>query len=214
MFVQWLDTFPASRAADAATLRRKPLDAEFAVIAARAIHPSVLLFLLCLAPFSVTQAETLLLHQTAAEVYFSPKGGAEAAIIRTVGQTKRDIRVLAYSFTSALIDDALEAAHKRGARVTVILDKSQITAKGGRLRSLQKAGVPVFIDATHAIAHNKVMILDGRRVITGSFNFTRSAEERNAENLLILRNRALSKKYLQDFGRHLEHASLAPEQGE
>ena len=159
----------------------------------------------CLLP-QVIRAESLILSQIRTELYFSPKGGAEAAIVRAVGQTKHEICVLAYSFTSAPIDEALSAAHQRGVKITVVLDKSQTTAKGGRMRSLQEAGVPVFIDSTHAIAHNKVMILDKNRVITGSFNFTRSAEERNAENLLIMTNRALSKKYLEDFARHLEHA--------
>ena len=160
----------------------------------------------CVAP-QVLQAESLILSQVRTELYFSPKGGAEAAIVRAIGQTKNEICVLAYSFTSVPIDEALAAAHQRKVKITVILDKSQTTARGGRLRSLQEAGVPVFIDSTHAIAHNKVMILDKSRVVTGSFNFTRSAEERNAENLLILANRALSKKYLEDFARHLEHAA-------
>jgi phosphatidylserine/phosphatidylglycerophosphate/cardiolipin synthase-like enzyme len=162
----------------------------------------------CLLP-QVIQAEILIMSQVRTELYFSPKGGAEAAIVRANGHTKNEICVLAYSFTSAPIDEALAAAHQRGVKITVILDKSQIAAKGGRMRSLQEAGVPVFIDSTHAIAHNKVMILDKKRVITGSFNFTRSAEERNAENLLIMANRALSKKYREDFARHLEHAAPA-----
>lgn len=117
-----------------------------------------------------------------------------------------EILVLAYSYTSEPINDALAAAHARGVKVTVILDKSQRAAKGSKLTNLQQAGVPVFLDARHAIAHNKVMILDKKRVITGSFNFTRSAEDRNAENLLILDNPALSEKYLQDFKKHLAHA--------
>ncbi|HTR44450.1 MAG TPA: phospholipase D-like domain-containing protein, partial [Thermodesulfovibrionales bacterium] len=50
-------------------------------------------------------------------------------------------------------------------------------------------GIPTYIDAQHAIAHNKVMIIDKETVITGSFNFTKAAEERNAENLLILKNK-------------------------
>jgi len=171
----------------------------------------VLLLLSCLALSCAQLKENLRRQEPAAavEVYFSPKGGAEAAIVRTVAKAQHEVRVLAYSYTSASIHDALVAAHKRGVQVTVILDKSQRTAKGSKLGSLQAEGVPVFIDAKHAIAHNKVMILDKSRVITGSFNFTGAAEERNAENLLILDNPSLSAKYLQDFDRHLEHA-VAP----
>lgn len=74
------------------------------------------------------------------------------------------------------------------------------------------AGVPVLIDKAHAIAHNKVMIINKRKVITGGFNFTKSAEERNTENLLIIHNRSLSKKYLADFERHVEHGVVAAPQ--
>ena len=168
----------------------------------------ILLLLSCLALSCVPPKETRLLQEPGdtVEVYFSPKGGAEAAIVRAVEKAESDIRVLAYSYTSAPINDALVAAHRRGVQVTVILDKSQLTAKGSKLTILQQAGVPVFVDAKHAIAHNKVMILDKKRLITGSFNFTLAAEERNAENLLILDNPSLSEKYLQDFERHLGHA--------
>ena len=165
---------------------------------------------LLLLPPGLVQAETLFLNQVRTELYFSPKGGAEAAIVQAINQARRELCVLAYSFTSLPINAALEAAYQRKLRVIVILDRSQLAARGSKLRNLQEAGLPVFIDSTHAIAHNKVMIIDKRRIITGSFNFTRAAEERNAENLLIMDNKALSKRYMQDFERHLEHASPAP----
>ena len=78
-------------------------------------------------------------------------------------------------------------AHKRGIKVEVILDRSQRTQKYSSAAFLYNVGIPVKIDAQHAIAHNKVMVIDGETVITGSFNFTKAAEERNAENLLIIR---------------------------
>lgn len=154
------------------------------------------------------QATTLVLHGVRTEVYFSPKGGAEEAVVRTIAQAKRTIHVLAYSFTSSPINTALVQAHARGVNVSVILDKSQRTAKGGKLQSLQEAGIPVLMDSAHAIAHNKVMVIDTRRVITGSFNFTRSAEERNAENLLIIHSRSLSRTYLNNFEIHAQHSQL------
>ena len=152
------------------------------------------------------------LHGARTEVYFSPKGGAEEAVVRTIGQAKRTVHVLAYSFTSSPINTALVEAHARGVNVSVILDKSQRTAKGGKLQSLQEAGIPVLVDSTHAIAHNKVMVIDKRRVITGSFNFTKSAEERNAENLLIIHSRSLSRTYLNNFEIHAQHSQLSANQ--
>ena len=61
---------------------------------------------------------------------------------------------------------------------------------------LYNQGIPVKIDAKHAIAHNKVMIIDGETVITGSFNFTKAAEENNAENLLRIHDKKLAERYI------------------
>src|SRR6185369_4528696 len=96
------------------------------------------------------------------------------------------IRMQAFSFTSSAIAKALVAAHRRGVAVEAILDASQVSDKYSSSRFLTNASVPTLIDGEHVIAHNKVMIIDDRIVITGSFNFTRAAEEKNAENLLVI----------------------------
>lgn len=90
--------------------------------------------------------------------------------------------------------------------VEVILDKSQRTEKYSSADFVQRAGIPAYIDAEHAIAHNKVMVIDGQTVITGSFNFTNAAEEHNAENLLVIRSPDLAEKYAANWMAHLEHS--------
>jgi phosphatidylserine/phosphatidylglycerophosphate/cardiolipin synthase-like enzyme len=72
---------------------------------------------------------------------------------------------------------------------------------------LKNYGVPTWIDSAHAIAHNKLMIIDGQTVLTGSFNFTKAAEECNAENLLVIRDAALAVEYQANWNKHLKHAS-------
>lgn len=124
----------------------------------------------------------------AIDVYFSPNGGAEQAIINELARAKKSILVLAYSFTSVPIAKVLGQAKDRGINVQVILDKSQKRARYSVINYLQSHNIPVFIDIPHAIAHNKVMIIDSKDVITGSYNFTSSAEKRNAENLVVIRN--------------------------
>ena len=116
------------------------------------------------------------------------------------------ILVQAYSFTSAPIAKALLNAHKRGVQVQVILDKSQRTEKYSSADFLANQGVPTMIDAQHAISHNKVMIIDGETVLTGSFNFTKAAQEKNAENLLIIRDPALAAQYTQNWQAHAQHS--------
>src|SRR5262249_22594351 len=75
----------------------------------------------------------------------------------------------------------------RGVRVEVVLDHSHEKEAHTELPFLLEQGLAPLIDAEHAIAHNKVMVIDGQTVLTGSFNFTHQAEDHNAENLLVLK---------------------------
>jgi phosphatidylserine/phosphatidylglycerophosphate/cardiolipin synthase-like enzyme len=142
------------------------------------------------------------------EVYFSPHGEATDAIIRELNKAKSTVLVQAYTFTSAPIAKALVNAHKIGVKVEVILDKSQRTDQYSSATFFLNAGIPVKIDAKHAIAHNKVMIIDRETVITGSFNFTKAAEENNAENLLIIRDKKLAERYIKNWQEHEKHSEV------
>jgi phosphatidylserine/phosphatidylglycerophosphate/cardiolipin synthase-like enzyme len=125
-----------------------------------------------------------------------------------LNKAKSTILVQAYSFTSAPIAKALLNAHKRGVKVEVILDKSQRTDRYSSATFFYNSGIPVRIDAQHAIAHNKVMVIDGETVITGSFNFTRAAEENNAENLLIIHDGKLALLYTKNWQKHAQHSEM------
>ena len=140
------------------------------------------------------------------EVYFSPHGGATEAVVGALEHATNSVLVQAYSFTSAPIARALVDAQRRGLTVRVILDKSQRTEKYSEADFLIHEGVPTFIDAQHAIAHNKVMVIDAYLVLTGSFNFTKAAEENNAENLLVINDPILAGKYAQNWHVHQGHS--------
>jgi phosphatidylserine/phosphatidylglycerophosphate/cardiolipin synthase-like enzyme len=166
-----------------------------------------IIFSLFLFPLhQISYATDLTLNNTPAQVYFSPKGGSTEAIERQIANAKSEILFQAYSFTSAPIAKALINAHKRGIKVEAILDKSQRTEKYTSATFLANSGIPTFIDDRHAIAHNKVIIIDREIVITGSFNFTKAAEEKNAENLLIIKNKDLAKLYVENWFEHKEHS--------
>jgi phosphatidylserine/phosphatidylglycerophosphate/cardiolipin synthase-like enzyme len=145
-------------------------------------------------------------HLPSMEVLFSPRGGCTDAVVREIENAQTNVFVQAYSFTSAPIAKALADARSRGVEVAVILDDSQKTEKYSSADFLHNAGIATGIDGRHAIAHNKVMILDGRTVITGSFNFTKAAEESNAENLLIIRDATIAQMYAQNWRSHAEHS--------
>ncbi len=138
---------------------------------------------------------------------FSPGGGCESRIVEVIQSADKSIRGQIHYFTSKPIADALIAAHKRGVSVQMILDKSQEKMTYGRWPTLRRAGVDVRFDREHDVNNNKVLILDGRTVITGSYNYTKAAEEKNAENILIVENdEDLAGKYAADFDAHYKHA--------
>jgi phosphatidylserine/phosphatidylglycerophosphate/cardiolipin synthase-like enzyme len=161
-----------------------------------------LLLVLCLT--SLVHAEEG--RAAAWSVYFSPHGGAERAVVKAVSEAQKSIFVQAYSFTNAAIAKALLDAHARGVAVELILDRSNRSAHYSAYTFARNAGIATSIDAVHAIAHNKVMIIDGETVITGSFNFTKAAEDANAENLLVLRSPDLAARYLANWKVHRAHA--------
>lgn len=142
----------------------------------------------------------------AVQVYFSPDGGCTEAVVRELDNAKESVLVQAYSFTSAPIAKALVGAHQRGVKVSVVLDRSQESEKYSSADFVSHAGISTYIDSQHAIAHNKVIIIDGKTLLTGSFNFTKAAEEKNAENLLVIRDPELATRYTQNWKEHQAHS--------
>lgn len=135
------------------------------------------------------QAAEIVLEQARTEVYFSPDGGGEKAIIRALDATREEALVMVFSFTNKNIRAALERAEKRGVDVQILADDGLV--HDPKFKPLAR----MFVDTVEGLAHNKVMILDKTRVITGSFNFTKAAEERNSENLLIITDPGLARLY-------------------
>jgi phosphatidylserine/phosphatidylglycerophosphate/cardiolipin synthase-like enzyme len=167
------------------------------------------LFVLAVAALTqlYTRARAAPVTEDGGTVCFSPKGGCTELIVGHLAAAQSSVRVQAYSFTSAPIAQALVDAHQRGVKVTVILDRDQRTDQYSSATFLHNHDIPVRIDAKHAIAHNKIMIIDGKTVITGSFNFTKQAEQGNAENLVILEGKArIVQAYQENFEQHLGHS--------
>lgn len=147
------------------------------------------------------------------EALFTPWDDAEGALIRAIDGARRDIHMQAFLFTSRNLARALSTARKRGVAVRLLADR-EMAAKGGtsRVAELHAAGIEVRLETRYASAHNKILLIDAEGsdpvVITGSYNFTFSAQARNAENLLILRgNPALARAYLNNWRRHRDEAA-------
>lgn len=140
-------------------------------------------------------------------VAFSPDGGATQAVVDAIGEAQHSVRMGAYFFTSKPIAQALVAAHRRGVQVRVILDKSQATHSYSGATFLANNGIPTRIDRQHSIFHNKVVIIDGHSVVTGSFNFTKAAQNNNAENLIVLHHYPdIARQYAANWQLHWDHS--------
>ncbi|MFN7835618.1 MAG: phospholipase D family protein [Burkholderiaceae bacterium] len=141
------------------------------------------------------------------EIAFSPNGAGTDLVVKVIESAQKSICVLGYSFTSAPIAQALVTALKRGVAVRIVLDKSQQTAQYSSATFLANQGVPLRIDSRHAIQHSKTIEVDEKTVQTGSFNYTKAAQSKNAENVLVNWNHpALGTLYRKNFETHWEHA--------
>jgi len=134
------------------------------------------------------------------EVIFSPTMQAEQAIIRFIQDAQKSVHVAAYSFTSRPIAQALLEARARGLDVRVVVDKSQASGRYSAATFLANQAVSVRVDGEYQLQHQKVVIVDGVSVETGSYNFTASARDRNSENVIIIRNApALAARYEENW---------------
>ena len=122
------------------------------------------------------------------------------SLIRTwIGRANSTIEVAVYSFTQDTLADALVSAKNRGVAVRVLMDSETIDDSGSEYSRLKKLGISIKTDSSTGLMHDKFFVIDGRVVGTGSYNWTGSAEDDNAENLLVVRSTALGVRYLIEF---------------
>jgi phosphatidylserine/phosphatidylglycerophosphate/cardiolipin synthase-like enzyme len=168
---------------------------------------------LCPTPQSLALQPAESVEETVtAQIAFTPGDEAARIIIEALRESRHQILVQAFSFTHRDIARALIQARARGVDVQVIADAEQTELiENSVIPELAAAGVPVFLDAEHVAAHNKVMVIDeghsSAAVITGSYNFTFAAQFRNAENLLLLRGGPrTARAYAENWRRHRAHS--------
>lgn len=136
------------------------------------------------------------------EVYFSPDDGVAARLVELVDAAESSIYFMAFSFTSDELAEALLARSAAGVVVSGVFEADQVESNtGGEYANLLQAGLDVRLDGNPKNMHHKVIILDERTVVTGSYNFSRSAETRNDENVLIIHDSAIASQYLAEFER-------------
>ena len=131
-------------------------------------------------------------------IYFSPDGGCENAVITWINRANSTIHILIYSFTLDSIGNALLSAHERGLEIKTVFEKSQIS-QYSEYQRLRSAGVNVRNDTNPDYMHNKVMIIDDKIVLTGSFNWSTNAQENNNENLIVIQSTSAANAFDNNF---------------
>lgn len=139
--------------------------------------------------------------------HFSPRPGCQAAIAAELDAATCSIDICLYYFTNAPLAQRFAAAQARDVQIRCILDKSQERPGQNIAAYLLKHRVPLRTDRAHKIQHNKYAIIDGDTVITGSFNWTKSAETANAENIVIIADAATATAFAADFTAHWNHSN-------
>jgi phosphatidylserine/phosphatidylglycerophosphate/cardiolipin synthase-like enzyme len=142
-----------------------------------------------------------ILDEKRVEVYFSPDDGVEVQLERIIGEAKQSIQVMAFSITSDALGEALMEAAQRGVEVSVVIERDQAANAGSEVGRLITASVDLRLDTNPDSMHHKVIIVDEAVVVTGSYNFSRSAEESNDENIVILHSKEAATEYLVEFKR-------------
>ena len=137
---------------------------------------------------------------TETEVYFSLYDDPESIIIKNIDDSKEFINIAMYTFTDREIAQAIIRAKDRGVDIKIYLDRSQVNAKYSKSRYFINNGIEgIRISSNNYIMHNKFAVIDNKIVITGSYNWTASAGERNDENLLVINDKNIIEKYQNQF---------------
>jgi len=142
------------------------------------------------------------------EVYFSPEDGVAKHVLQRLNAAKRSIYFMTFSYTEDRISDAMIARVKAGLQVRGVFEMQNAGGSGADFNRLKQGGVDVLLDGNCYILHHKVIVIDERTVITGSYNFTSSAEKDNDENLVIVDDPNLARAYLQEFDRVYAQAQV------
>ena len=146
---------------------------------------------------SLISVSSLVYAQT--KVYFSPNGGCQEAIVTELNKARKSVDIAMFSFTSREIAHALVEAKKRHVKIRISLDIAQVKDPYSKCKYLISRGLNIKFHMGQGLMHNKFAVIDDHEVLTGSFNWTATAEKKNCENLLVIKDRDLAWKYTKQF---------------
>jgi len=155
-----------------------------------------------------TPNPNVIVDNTQIDTYFSPDDGVLTVLYTLLSEAQESIYFLAFSFTSNELGEIVRTQADAGLDIKGVMDKEQIASNTGtEFDPFRQAGLDVRIDGNDGQMHHKVFIVDGKIVVMGSYNFSKSAEERNDENIVIIYNENIAKFFMDEFDRVYAHAT-------
>jgi mitochondrial cardiolipin hydrolase len=133
--------------------------------------------------------------------YFSPGDGCLNAILSGIQSVRSSLKICVFTISDDRITQAIRQAHRRGIQVRILTDNEKLFDRGSDIRELAAAGIPVRIDETPNHMHHKFALLDNQTLLTGSYNWTRSAARYNHENLIVTDQKNLVHDFSREFDR-------------
>ena len=138
-------------------------------------------------------------NETENRCYFSPGDDCENAIVSCIRNARHSVKICVFTISENVITREIISAKKRGVSVTIITDNDKLNDKGSDIRWLADEGVKIRIDESSSHMHHKFCVVDKEILLTGSYNWTKSAADRNQENLLVTEDPKMVKAYLNEF---------------
>ncbi len=145
-----------------------------------------------------------------AKVFFSPGTQCRDAILSQIRRAVSNLKICVFTISDNFISDEIISAHKRGVDVKIITDNKKSEDRGSDILALESYGIPVVMDHTRNHMHHKFCIADGRTLLTGSYNWTRSAAEFNQENVLVTTDQNVVKRSMGEFERLWQELGETP----
>ena len=135
------------------------------------------------------------------KILFTPGDNCTQEIVNEISSAKKEILIQAFAFTCDKIKEALIKSAKKKVKITILIDKR--FAYKNIIQELIENGINAYVDLVSGIAHNKIIIIDKKKIITGSFNFTHAAQHKNTENCVFINDEKITKKFIENFEKRL-----------
>lgn len=162
----------------------------------------------CLSIFLITLSGYTYAEDFAHKFLFTPGDSVIIEIINSIKQSRKTIHIAASKLSNKQLINQLNSVILHGIAVLIIVDNDSTSETKSQLALLAKRGACIYLDGTHKTFHNKYIVIDNNEVITGSYNYTRDSEERNAENVVFIKSSKAAKAYLTDWNSHQQHSIL------